>query len=667
MISTGSLSNIANRKDLKNPIRLQVVAKQNQKKPTSITVKLSDGQHSIMSILMSDNMTDLAELQQYCVIQCSNPSLHIPQEEKQPVVLMVMNFQVIDTTPTTQIGNNLISLRRHLIASLDQKVNVKPVKELTEIKKEPITPEVPESAVLQSKPVSTLNPAKDPLHHLTLNKNKVMKLNIIHHPQKKSDQSEGDKNETIQDIKVEKKVHTAPKLYYDKPIHTYPTNIKQEKGIVRIPNKSEEKIQKNTPKITPFALINTMQNKINIKGRVIKKSERKIYKLGSMFTCLLQDSNGDEMELVCFNDGFVKYFNLIESNKTYIISKADFKQRSVEESRTRKMVDVQCIINKNTHIERTDDQIPFQSNIIKIHELNSLPLNWLYSVCGVVKEIREKEILRTNKIKQTIVIVDQSKQGIEVEFWGKEIEQLRYVQIGMIIVLEHVSLKEFQRRYLSFVDHSSLIINVSTYAEVKDLFNTFTDMSVVEEIGNSSLTSAPNSINLSCLPIMSLSEFDEYALKANGESVRALVYAYIHSFKTDWTITYTGCPLCRKRVELTTTECPYCNKEMTPSTYFVVKTILIDTTQTSLVVLYDDDVQILIGKSAEETLQMKENDNDAFTDLFKKQTLRQIQFALQGITEITDDGPTVRIKVVKVVYPTQWNRYSKHLIKTPVK
>lgn len=155
--------------------------------------------------------------------------------------------------------------------------------------------------------------------------------------------------------------------------------------------------------ITPIKNLNPFQSKWKIIVRVFNKNNIHLWKnensTGKLFKFGAIDKSGC-IQITTFNDNVDKFFDKIENNKVYTITKATIKETNPKYTTNNNNFEI--ILNNDSEIELSEgnnDDIPQKEyKFSKIPKLQQLHNNDLLNTIGICFEIKSLEefVAKTN-------------------------------------------------------------------------------------------------------------------------------------------------------------------------------------------------------------------------------------------------------------------------------
>ncbi|KAL7717889.1 Replication factor A protein 1 [Entamoeba marina] len=398
-------------------------------------------------------------------------------------------------------------------------------------------------------------------------------------------------------------------------------NIKELQQIDQLPS-SQIDLSKKT--ITPFVKLTQYNPEFVVKGVVVSKSKKEeiASKKDHLFNFIIQDVNGNKLKCTCFNDACDKYYNIVNENGTYYISMGYLQPQKDNTFKTDKMIDLDCIITSYSTIQHSKDFIRRKSEPKLIGDLDSCPVDSLYSICVVVTSIGETITKKNNLKMRVIEVVDQSNWTIEIIFWGDSTQIPNEFKVGDIVQFDNLRLNEYGHMNMTF-NGSSNYTKTSGSDETRLLSQKLVDNDELPNTQRCCDFIAPSILT------MSLKEFEENARNANVKPFKANLTGFITAFKTD-TISYIGCNNCKKKVNYNETFCSNCNKKCNPQIFYVLKVEIQDSTNKIWGTMFNEVATKFMGISAKELIDLKKQNFDGYQNSFRGKTFIKVKLGLKG-------------------------------------
>ena len=230
--------------------------------------------------------------------------------------------------------------------------------------------------------------------------------------------------------------------------------------------------------VSSFSLIKSLTTSdklVKIRGRIIFKDEltdfaRKNGSRGRVFHIIILDTSG-QIQGTFFDKAAVELCNKIELGKLYSFSSFDVKPR---DKFTRADCKYQLIFDVSPSILKLVDEKDIAtsphlySTIEEVHGKLSGDFVSIIGFNGGYSELKEVTLKNgTTKLKRLMLVYDETG-NIEVEFWGKEAEEIK-LEPWQMIICENVQVGEYQKIFLSFRNGSRMVVQIPDHHRLKEL------------------------------------------------------------------------------------------------------------------------------------------------------------------------------------------------------
>lgn len=192
----------------------------------------------------------------------------------------------------------------------------------------------------------------------------------------------------------------------------------------------------------PISGLSPYQNKWVIMARVMSKSNIRTWSNqkgeGKLFSFDLCDESG-EIRATAFNQQCDKYFDMLEVDKVYYITKCTLKPANKQYSKLRN--DYEMTLNNDSEIQECTDATGVPSityNFVNISDISNKEAGDFVDVIAVVKDVSDPVSLTSkagkNLLKREIVLVDSSNASISLTLWGDDAKNFEGMDQPVIIV-----------------------------------------------------------------------------------------------------------------------------------------------------------------------------------------------------------------------------------------
>lgn len=425
----------------------------------------------------------------------------------------------------------------------------------------------------------------------------------------------------------------------------------------------------------PIASLSPYQNKWVIKARVTAKSPIRTWSNakgeGKLFSMDLMDESG-EIRATAFREMCEKYYDLIEVDKVYLISKCQLKPANKQFSTLKN--DYEMTFTLETAVQpchEEDSNIPqIQYDLVPISQIANIEPKAAVDIIGVCKEVGELQVFtgRTNNRefkKRELTLVDSSNASVQVTLWGDDAVNFEG-HVQPIILVKNGRVSEFGGgKSLSLGSGSSIKINPDI-PEGHKLRGWF-DNGGGENISNSvSMRTGgmAGPMNTEWLT------FHEARLRNLGSGDKPDYFqtkAVIHIVKSSNAV-YKACPQpqCNKKLVDEGNglyRCEKCNATFQDFKYRLLVNMSIgDWTSNRWVTCFSDVAEQILGKTSQEIGEALDLNPDDGQELFSAINFKSLVFKIRSKIEMFGDMSRNKMSIV-AASPVNYKEYNKYLIK----
>ena len=226
----------------------------------------------------------------------------------------------------------------------------------------------------------------------------------------------------------------------------------------------------------PVAQLNPYQERWTIKARVTSKTDLKHYNNqkgpGKVFSFHLLDAQGGEIRATCFNVQADQFFDLIEVDKVYLISRGSLKPAQKKFNPLNHEYEITLDFKTSIEVCPNDDSsIPRQQyNFHQISEIENIEVNSIVDLVGIVTSVCPSATITrkdgSEAQKRTLQLKDMSGRSVEVTLWGKfcdaegqKLQSLCDSGLNPVLALKSVRVTEFNGRSVSTISSTQLKID----------------------------------------------------------------------------------------------------------------------------------------------------------------------------------------------------------------
>ncbi|RCV15552.1 hypothetical protein SETIT_3G065300v2 [Setaria italica] len=416
----------------------------------------------------------------------------------------------------------------------------------------------------------------------------------------------------------------------------------------------------------PVAQLNPYQERWTIKARVASKTDLRHFNNprgpGKVFSFDLLDASG-EIRATCFNAQADQFFDLIEVDKVYLISRGSLKPAQKKFNPLNHEYEITVDFRTSIEVCPSDDSsIPRQQyNFRQISEIENIEVGAIVDLVGIVTSVNPSATITrkdgSEAQKRTLQLKDMSGRSVEITFWGKfcdaEGQQLQLQcdsGLNPVLALKSVRVTEFSGRSVSSISSTQLKINP--------------DFPEAEKLQRWYVTEGKTATCVS-LSVASMGKTDvrKTVVQIKDENLGRsekpdwiTVKGTVSHLNTD-NFCYPACTMevngrqCNKKVINNgdgTWHCDRCDQSLPNCEYrYLLMCQIQDHTGLTYANAFQEAGVEIMGCSAEELYNMKEEDTERFADIIQGVRWQQFLFKLKVYEETFNDEQRVKCSIVK--------------------
>jgi replication factor A1 len=420
----------------------------------------------------------------------------------------------------------------------------------------------------------------------------------------------------------------------------------------------------------PIDSLSPYQNKWVIKARVTAKSAIRTWSNpkgeGKLFSFDLCDEGG-EIRATAFRDQVDKFYDMLEVDKVYYITKCTLKPANKQYSKLNN--DYEMTVGNETVIQECTDAsaIPaIKYNFVPINDIANMEAGGFVDVIGICKEAADLVNLTSKAgrelTKREVTLVDQSQASITLTLWGEEAKNFEAYDSPVLLV-KGAKIGEYGGgKTLGTAGGTTLKLNPDV-DEGHKLRGWFDNEGMQSEI--KALSTRTQGGNVPA-PWMNFHEAKLTNLGAGEKAEYFQIKGFIHNVRSANAF-YKACPIdaCNKKLvdqENGSYRCDKCNADYPNYKYRCVLNMLIgDWTSNRWASCFSEVAEALIGKTTAEIGEILEQDKEGFDALFSDISFQQKVFKMRTKVETYQDVPKNKTTVLSASEPN-YKEYNKYLM-----
>ncbi|KAL7622995.1 Replication factor A protein 1 [Parahypoxylon ruwenzoriense] len=409
--------------------------------------------------------------------------------------------------------------------------------------------------------------------------------------------------------------------------------------------------------IYPIESLSPYAHKWTIKARVSQKSEIKTWHKtsgeGKLFSVNLLDESG-EIKATGFNEQCDQYYDLLQEGQVYYISNP-CRVSLAKKQFSNLPNDYELTFERDTVIEKAEDQssVPqVRFSFVNIQDLQSVEKDATVDVVGVLKEVGEVSQITAKSTqksydKRELTIVDDSQFSVRVTIWGKTATAFA-AQPESIVAFKGVRVSDFDGRSLSLLSSGTMSVDpdieeahrLKGWYDSQGRTDNFSRHNNMSSVGAATgRAEQPKVISQIKDENLGMENTDYFNLKAT------IVYIKQENFA------YPACSSegCNKKVidQADGWRCEKCEvTHARPQYRYILSVNVNDHTGQLWLSCFDDVGRIIMGMSADDLMEIKENDEDRLPAVFEAANCSKLNFRCRAKMDVYDGNQRVRYQVM---------------------
>lgn len=403
--------------------------------------------------------------------------------------------------------------------------------------------------------------------------------------------------------------------------------------------------------IYPIEALSPYAHKWTIKARVSAKSDLKTWHKatgeGKLFSVNLLDESG-EIKATAFNDQVDQFMDLLQEGQVYYISNP-CRVNLAKKQFSNLPNDYELTFERDTVIEKAEDQtnVPqVRFNFCGIQDLNNTEKDSTVDVIGVLKEVADVDqiVSKTTQKpydKRELTIVDDSGYSVRVTVWGKTATNFD-AEPESVIAFKGVRVSDFGGRSLSLLSSGTMAVSpdipeghrLKGWYDASGRNGNYATHSNLASMGGA--TGRKNEEkNIAQVKEQNLGMEDQAYFSVKG----TIVYIKQENF------CYPACKSenCNKKVteDGSGWRCEKCNITHDRPEYRYILSVNVNDYTGQLWLSCFDDVgkTIMGGKSADELMALKDEDETMFAAAFDEANCTSLNFRCRAKMDTWQDTP----------------------------
>ncbi|MCJ1397895.1 Replication factor A protein 1 [Xylographa trunciseda] len=411
--------------------------------------------------------------------------------------------------------------------------------------------------------------------------------------------------------------------------------------------------------IYPIEALSPYANKWTIKARCTNKSEVKTWHNkngeGKLFSVNLLDESG-EIKATGFNDQCDAFYDVFQEGGVYYIT-SPCRVQLAKKQFTNLNNDYELNFERDTLVEKAEEQdgVPqVRFNFTNIGDLQTVEKDSVIDTIGILKEVGETSQIvskTTSKPydKRELTLVDNTGYSVRLTIWGNSAASFDVVPES-VIAFKGVKVSDFGGRSLSLLSSGSMSVDpdIDEAHKLKGWYDAQgrTDTFASHASMSAGIGAAGGRTDAS----KTIIQVKEESLGMSETTDYFTTKATIIYIKQD-NVSYAACasPDCNKKVieqEPGQWRCEKCDKTFPKPEYrYIMSLNVSDHTGQIWLSCFDDVGRMIMGMSADQLNELKDNDEKAAGEIFQEANCQTYTFKCRAKMDNFQDQQRVRYQV----------------------
>jgi replication factor A1 len=410
----------------------------------------------------------------------------------------------------------------------------------------------------------------------------------------------------------------------------------------------------------PIEALSMYSHKWTIKARVTQKSDIKTWHKqsgeGKLFSVNLLDESG-EIRATGFNEQVDQFYDMLQEGSVYYIS-TPCKVQLAKKQFTNLPNDYELTFDRETLIEKAEDQssVPqVRYNFCNIQELNDVEKDATVDVIGVLKDVEEVTQITSKSTqkpydKRELTLVDDTGYSVRVTVWGKVATSFDAAP-DTVVAFKGTKVGDFGGRSLSLLSSGTMTVDPDI-PEAHRLKGWYDSSGRNDSFATHSNLASAGAATGRKEDLKTISQVKEEGLGMGDQTDYFTVKATVVHIKQE-NFCYPAClnQGCNKKVTNDMGDgwrCEKCNQtHPRPEYRYVMSLSVNDHTGQMWLSCFDDTGRVIMGgKSADELMEMKENEDPQLAAEFEAANCRKLTFRVRAKTDTFGDQARIRYSVM---------------------
>ncbi|PGH03823.1 replication factor A1 [Blastomyces parvus] len=413
--------------------------------------------------------------------------------------------------------------------------------------------------------------------------------------------------------------------------------------------------------IYPIEALSPYSHKWTIKARCTNKSAIKTWHNkngeGKLFSVNLLDESG-EIRATAFKDQCDSLYGVFEEGSVYYIS-SPCRVQIAKKAFNNLNNEYELTFERDTVVEKAEEQndVPqIRFNFTNIANLQSVEAGTTIDVIGVLKDVGETSQIMSKTTskpydKRDLTLVDNTGYSVRLTVWGNTAKEFDSVPES-VVAFKGVKVSDFNGRSLSLLSSGSMTVDPDI-EDAHKLKGWYDAQGRSETFASHDSMSNAAGFGDRASSFKNIVQVHEGNLGMSEKPDYFSVKATVVFIKQD-NMAYPACltDKCNKKVlqdDNGQWRCERCDQSFPhPEHRYILSVNVCDHTGALWLNCFDEVGKLLLGTSADELMELKENDERAYEEIVQKANCRAWNFNCRAKMDNFQDQQRVRYQVLSV-------------------
>jgi replication factor A1 len=388
--------------------------------------------------------------------------------------------------------------------------------------------------------------------------------------------------------------------------------------------------------IYPIEALSPYSHKWTIKARCTVKSDIKTWHNrngeGKLFSVNLLDDSG-EIRATGFNDQCDQLYEMLQEGSVYYIS-SPCRVQIAKKQFSNLSNDYELTFERDTLVEKAegDDGVPqVKFNFTTIADLQSVEKDTTVDVIGVLKDVGETSQITSKTTskpydKRELTLVDNTGYSVRLTVWGKTAASFE-VSPDTVVAFKGVKVSDFGGRSLSLLSSGSMTPSPDI-SEAYTLKGWYDSAGAQQNFATHANVTGTVTGGARGDPFKTVSQVKDEQLGMEGEKADFFSLKGSTQYIKQDNFCYPACLTegCNKKVvEIDPGQwrCERCDKNHARPEYrYIMQVNVSDHTGQLWLSCFDEAGRLIMGRPANDLMELKETDEKKFTEVFSEANCR---------------------------------------------